>query len=148
MKGKQINFNKQTLYFFAGLVVVIVAIFFVGKLTAKNTPAKISLPKDEVGGALTEEEKVQAHQMANDLFNELDGISWNYNEKIFADYLYFSNKLFVATYNDYNKNFSKDGKTLKTDMSEETFVDWWEIKPAVKTYGELIVKKMDKLNLP
>jgi len=150
---KNVNMNmlnqyKTTAFIILGTIAVVVIAFIIGKKVApKINPAP--LPNDDPTGTLSEAEKERAEKFAERLHEELDGMSASYDVKLFEDYGVMGDKMFVAVYNEYNKEYADGTISLKKRIEDEVMWDWWSIKDdvSIRDAKKTIMRKFEKLNL-
>lgn len=129
----------------AVILVVLVAIWFWGRSYAKHNFPDHPVPDNPTNDPdeLTDQEKKKAENLADDLYEELDG--WNawYDTDVFESFSKTTDRVFIATYNQFNdKYYNEAGKTLKQWINSDLFHPY-QLK--IGNIMDTIYKRFDKL---
>ena len=136
---------KKPLIIILSVMGIALILFFIGKKAGSTHIEQIPLPEDQPGTDLSVEEQQRVRQIAMDLNSILKGWSLDIffrRSDPYDEMLLLNDTLFVAVYNDYNQNFG-DGETLRGALE----ADWYFSKSDAGTAVQLILKRMNKLNL-
>lgn len=110
-------------YLKIGLVIVIllIGIWFLGRRSAKRNFPDYPVPKNPSSDDdLTEEERREAEQLADKLYDQLSGWNFWYDKDVYEEFLKTTDRVFIATYNIFNdKYYSKKNRTLREWMEKE-----------------------------
>lgn len=124
-------------------VVVLLVLWKYGTKSLLNINLPTPLP---IGPALTQDEKNTVRELARRLHRDMDGPTFGFQRDADAWRMLMSmpDRLFIATYNDFNSLYYKEGEgTLREWVESE--VIWWD------TQGiggrNQILERMDQLNL-
>lgn len=127
-------------------IIIGVAIYYFYK--GKKTTTIADIPKDVAGSPDPEnnpagDSLAALTQMANDLFTDMDGLTFNRNNPLYHKYMEKSDTDFVQVYNIFNQKYQADSKqTLREWINDEYGIgaDFIEIKSD-------ILSRMNRLNL-
>lgn len=132
---------------------VAVAVIFVGFLLywwgkQKNTIEQAPLPNELPGmTGLTEAEAKQVRALAVNLHDEMKGVSYNRNNAPFKQLSESSDKLFVATYNDFNNLYASEGSgTLKGWINDESIFNISWLLGGIASSQQAFINIRKKLN--
>ncbi len=126
------------------VVIIIALVYFQGK--AAGTIKQVKLPNDEPGMKnLTDAEATQVREIARSLYEEMKGVNLLSRDPEPYDKLSkLSDTLFVAVYNDFNKNYG-NGETLYAWMDGEYYLAHSFYLSGL--VSNVIMPRMQKLNL-
>jgi preprotein translocase subunit SecF len=104
------------------VVAVLVVIALVWHFWSKKADAEVVI-KDDQGNNVTvsEEDKAKAKSLAAQLYNEIDGITFNFNDDVLMELAQQSNTVFALTFSEYEKAY--DSSLLDDLQSEWLFGD-------------------------
>ena len=116
--------NKQIIILVSVVVLVIIIVLYMtyraGKKASSTSQAKA--PSDVVGTSLTDEEAQYLDALAVSLYNDMNGVNWNWNGNIYDEVSLLSDSKLVALSNIFNFKFEKDsGETLLQWLENESF---------------------------
>lgn len=119
--------DRQALIIIAVVVIVlIIGAYLMYRAGKKSGDAsKIKPKKDEVGaGNLTQEEYDSINALAVNLYNDMEGGNWNWEEQYYTQANELSNEALAVLSNVYNAKYEKEtGETLLMFLQNENF--WW-----------------------
>jgi len=119
--------DKQTIIIIAVAVVVLIIaaylLYRAGKKSADSS--KVKPKKDKVGaGNLTDEEYDDINSLAVNLFNDMDGGNWSWEETYYERAVELSDEELAVLNNVFNEKYESDsGQTFLQWLQGEQF--WW-----------------------
>lgn len=140
--------TKKILIVALVFMVVFIAVFFIGRMLGKQSESTEAPSVDDIPGAkqLTDAQKLQVEQIADELYEEMDGFNLTRDTTAFENLIGLSDTLFVAVYNFWNKKYqAKEKMTLPKRMEDEWIFS--SIAPATARLAETIKKRFERLKL-
>lgn len=138
------------MYVYAALIVliIVVAIYFVGRKSGSTKIEQVPLPNDTNSGKqLTDAEATKVRTIAQELHDDMDGLNLlSHKLDPYRELSNLSDTMFVAVYNDFNTLFADSGETLRKWLENET----WYTFGLTSIFAELkqnILDRMNRLNL-
>jgi hypothetical protein len=145
---KLLGGSKATIYVIAivAIIGIFVAVYFMGRKSAKMKIEQVPLPTDQPGGEkLTGADASLVRTISVALHDDMKG--WNifgHNAKPYNDFLQLSDTLFVAVYNDFDNLYAQENSgTLRKWISSE----YGYYGTQFLTLSNTILTRMDRLNL-
>lgn len=121
------KFDRKLIIIIAVALVVLVLgaylLYRAGKRSADSS--KVKPPKDDVGaGNLTDEKYDEINSLAVNLFNDMDGANWNWEEIYYERAVELSDEELAVLNNVFNEKYESDsGQTFLQWLQGEQF--WW-----------------------
>jgi len=116
--------NKQIIILVSVVIIIIVLVLYFTYRAGKNASgtSTANTPPDVVGTPLTDEEAQYLNALAVSLYNDMNGVNWNWENNIYDEVSLLSDSKLVALSNIFNFKFEKDsGETLLQWLENENF---------------------------
>jgi len=136
------NYRKQLAIALVVLILVLIAYYAYHKFMDPKAEA-VPLPNDDPNGVLSESEAASSRNLAVLLHDDMQGWFDSRDNELYQTYAQFSDKLFVAVYNEFNALYFSEGYgSLKSWFKDETYTVF-----TGNLVRNTILPRMDKLGL-
>lgn len=119
--------DKKTIIILAvALIVLIIAAYLLYRAGKRSgDSSKVKPPKDDVGGGnLTNQEYDDINALSVNLFNDMDGANWSWEETYYERAVELSDEELAVLNNVFNEKYENDsGQTFLQWLQGEQF--WW-----------------------
>jgi len=134
--------NKVIIIIVVVAIIIVLVAYFIGKANGKS-PSNVNITEDIVGSPLSASEIQSLKGLAINMYEDMNGVNWNWNETLYNNASLLSDNKLVALNNIFNELYELDNsETFLGFLTNENF--WWN-DSVLQTNVDTIINRLTTL---